>query len=37
VLPDGTEHWLSGFLKVSNAGQKYLSLKIGKPKQEPKD
>jgi uncharacterized protein (DUF736 family) len=35
VLPDGTEHWFSGWIKVAKTGRKYLSVQIGKPKQEP--
>jgi hypothetical protein len=31
---DGTEYWVSGWLKTSKAGAKYLSLSL-KPKAEP--
>jgi hypothetical protein len=31
VLPDGTEHWLSGWLKDGKQG-KYMSLSLGEPK-----
>jgi hypothetical protein len=38
VLPDGTEHWLSGWLKTSQkTGQRFLSVAIGKPKAEKID
>ena len=34
VLPDGTEHWLSGWAKTSHKTEKrVLSLQIGKPTQ----
>ena len=35
VLPDGTEHWFSGWIKTSQkTGQRFLSVQIGKPKVE---
>jgi hypothetical protein len=33
-LPDGTEHWLSGWIKQGAKG-KFFSLQVGKPKSEP--
>ena len=33
----GVEHWLSGWKKVSSKGETYLSLSIGKPKEEKPD
>jgi hypothetical protein len=32
---EGVEYWVSGFVRTSKAGKKFLSLKV-KPKQEPK-
>jgi len=36
---NGVDHWLNGWSKVSQAGNKFISLSIGKPKevQKPKE
>lgn len=33
MLPDGTTHWISGWTKATQAGEKWISLQIGQPVQ----
>lgn len=33
MLPDGTTYWLSGWTKVTQAGEKWISVQIGNPVQ----
>jgi hypothetical protein len=33
MLPDGSTHWISGWTKQTNAGEKWISLQIGNPVQ----
>jgi uncharacterized protein (DUF736 family) len=34
TLPNGTEHFLSAWLKTAKSGKKYMSLSIGKAKDQ---
>lgn len=34
MLPDGSLYWFSGWTKVTNAGEKWISVQIGNPVQQ---